>query len=504
LDLFWFCLLLLTPSPDLINERRLGKEIDRVLSAQNLEDGFWGISVYSPARGRTIYARNPRNNFRTASNMKILTTLLAMDTLGPEYRFETRFGTNGDIRNGILVGDLYVIGGGDPAISGNYSEGVWTSEDLLAPIIAELRAAGIRQIAGNLVAVEDFFTGPSIQRSWEWDDVGTSYTTPVTALAIDNGWIEISLETDELGAMTYRVTHEPEPDVVLEFNLTHDPGKMNLNIQRKWGTDTITFSGNMPPCSQRYLTLSSWTPQKRFLTRFRAMLAGEGIAVLGKDEITNNAIDMRLLSVYQSDFLAELAKTLMKDSQNHHADLFLATTVRHALGEVSIVSGADLAAAFVDELAPNGASGFNTRDGSGLSVQNYLSPEHIIALLRYGLNQDYVQAWLATFPVMGEDGTLRRRGADTKLEGRVWAKTGYIYRARNLSGYVETAAGEPLIFSILVNNYGTATAEINQAQDALCGLLTRLKPNRAVRRGTTWNSLLSNLSAGEQRALSAY
>lgn len=487
------CYFLIAMASNGLSERGLVREIDRLLQAQEYADGFWGIAVWAPARNRFIYTRHPDQNFRTASNLKILTTLLAMDYLGPQYRFETLFGTQGALRDQTLMGDLFIRGGGDPAISGNYSAHTWTTEDLLAPVIESLKAKGIHQIAGDLVAVEDFFDDRMVQKSWEWDDVGFYYAAPVSALAIDNGWIDIFMETDENGHLSYRMSPQPVEDLAIQFDLTHDPGKMQIAVDRRWGTDQVRFHGNMPPCSVYAISLSTWAPSMRFLTRFRAMLQDAGIQVMGRNRVVQEAVEMEVLAVYQSDTLGELGKTLMKASQNHYADLFLKTTASHLTQSGSFENGAALAREFLRSLAPDGDSGFNLRDGSGLSVQNYLKPNQVVNLLRHGLTADYAAQWLATFPVMNREGTLARRGENIGERGMVWAKTGYIYRARNLSGYVETGAGEPLVFSILVNNYGSPTAAINRAQDAICALLMQLKPNRMARKNTLWRHRLSRM-----------
>ena len=140
---------------------------------------------------------------------------------------------------------------------------------------------------------------------------------------------------------------------------------------------------------------------------------------------------------------------------------------------------------------PKARQGHNIRDGSGLSAQNYVKPAQLEALLKHGFYADWQEAWLKTLPAFGLDGTTRRRGNDATA-GRVWAKTGYIYRARTLSGYLETEWGEPLIFVLMANNYQCSTREIEHAQDRICAILRRLKPSYTAKTaGSRYRHILS-------------
>jgi len=365
-------------------------------------------------------------------------------------------------------------------------------------VTAALRHEGIHEIRGDLVGVTGFFDERPLADSWEWFDVGTGYGTPVGPLVLNDGRLELHLTTDEDGMLTAAVVPERTPDFTLELRVTHEPGFEDLNIAQQWGSNHFLLSGNMPRCSERTLVRSVWDPASQFLVELRHALRQAGIGFDGRlrTVTARDAADEQSVHGFVSPTLALLARVLMKYSQNHYADLFLKTVAAELSGEGSFAAGEALATGFIGRISADDtlARGLSMRDGSGLSAQNYLTPAQIVALLRHGLAQPYRRAWLTTFPVMGRDGTLEERG-DDRTAGRVWAKTGYIYRTRCLSGYLETNAGEPLIFSMMVNNYHCSTAEVNRAQDRLCALLLRLKPNRAVHRSGA-HRLLSRILAG--------
>ena len=458
-------------------------------------DSHWGISVYSPSRNRFLFEQNQGRNFRPASNMKILTTLMAFDLLGPDYRFDTDFYYSGTIQDGVLNGNLLVLGRGDPSFSGNYSEGAFHTREFMDPIVGAIKRLGIGQVRGNLVALIGFFDDQTIQKSWEWDDLGFYYATPITPLSLHDGWIHLTLTVTEEGLFGYKVFPRWTPGFELHTQVTHHPGESDWELTRTWGTNHMVLKGNLPPCTEIEITRSAWNPNLQFLATLRGVLAESGIDVSGELILSrsHNPDDLQLITVHTSADLSDLAKTLMGKSQNHYADAFLKTLAARYHGDGNFEMGAELAARFMNRVAtPRVAAGHNVRDGSGLSGQNYLKPAQIVAMLRYGLRQAYARQWIATFPVMGVDGTLKKRGSvDGLTAGRVWAKTGYIYRTRCLSGYLETLAGEPLVFSIMTNNYSVPTSRINQAQDEICSILRRLKPNRAAKRDSALRFWLS-------------
>lgn len=479
---FSLCLILLFQGPTL-RPKAAVRAIEAVMTEQAFDGAFWGLAVYAPLRGEMLVDHHADRNFRPASNMKILTTLLAMDYLGPDYVFQTRLTAAAEPVDGVLSGDLLVIGGGDPSLSGNYADGAYSTQQLLNLMVADLQRRGVREIRGDLVADLSFFDSTRVQYSWEWDDVGNYYATPIAPLAINDGHVDIGLSVDESGHLVTSVAPYVPPGFDLRLALTHDPGTMDIRSKRTFGSNRLRIVGNLPPCSNRHFTISVWDTPAHFMAAFRDGLARAGISVTGEIRFTEEPRQWQhLLAVYESEPLAKLAQVLMKESQNHYADAFLKTTAAHVMGEGSFDAGGQLARDFAQRLRPGFGQLINVRDGSGLSAQNNLQPGVIIALLRHGLNQPYRDAWLKTFPVLGVDGTLSRRAKQApNAVGFVWAKTGYIFRSRALSGYVETAAGEPLIFSMMVNNYACPTAVVNAAQDRICGVLRRLKPNRSVR-----------------------
>ncbi len=461
-----------TPKQALAPEE-LSAEIRSVLDRDSFQQAFWGVAVYAPLREEYLFQENLQRNFRPASNLKVLTGLLALETLGPDYRFRTTLAHTGKREGEVIIGNLCVRAGGDPSFSGRYT-GHWSSDSLLAAFAKQLAATGVRHIEGDLVADLSFFDDRTIQNSWEWDDMGSSYAVPITPLSLNDGLFDFTLETDRDGLLKSSVWPADTPDFRLE-DRHHPDSERRLELTRPWGTDHFSVVGNLKACERRQLSQAAWDPNMQYLFVLRRALAEAGITLSGALRVSFEPIPNTTdLTFWESDPLELLMRVMMKESQNHYADCFLKTTAQVVTGTGSFEAGAEVARAWMRELSPS-VRGIQILDGSGMSGQNNISPAGFVLLLLHALNAPYREPFLASLPIMGVDGTLEKRGDDS-TRGHVWAKTGYINRARNLAGYVETESGEPLIFVLMANNYGCSTKEVELAQDTLCGLMRRLAP----------------------------
>lgn len=480
----WLLILGLWLGDSTLSARALEREIETVIEQEHFRDAFWGISIYAPLRQGYLLERNSQRNFRPASNLKILTTLLAMHYLGPDYRFQTMLGYNGTFDGRHVEGDLVLKAGGDPSFSGRYTAH-YTTEDLVENLVSQLKREGVSVVYGDLVGDVSFFDDRTIQNSWEWDDLGYAYAVPITPLSLNDALYDIRLAVDEQGFPNWQVY----PEKVSGFTLRDQLGEeKKLKLTRPWGTDAFTAQGTVKACDSRSFTRGSWFPARQFLEVLSQVLKQNGIEITGTIRLSHQVQDFKPLVIYNSDTLALCGQVLMKLSQNHYADAFLKTAAREVMGEGSFEAGSDLASQFLAEIVGPLGKGHRVRDGSGMSAQNYLKPHQLVSLLLFGLDAPFRKEWIATMPAFGLDGTLEERG-DASTKGRVWAKTGYINRTRTLSGYLETTSGEPLVFSLMVNNYSCTTKEVEAAQDRLCALLRRLKLKRNLKRNPELFSL---------------
>lgn len=488
--LMFLLLLNATPTskttPPTITVEEVERGLRQIINEPAYRNAAWGVSVVAPLRGgQQIFEYRSNRDLRPASTLKVLTTLTAFEYLGPDYAFETHVLRSGPIEHGVVKGDLIVKAGGDPSFSGRYGCGLRTS-DLLSQWVDRIEAAGVRRVEGNLLADLSFFDDQLIHPSWNRADVGGEYAVPVTPLSINDGLFEVVLEPDTRNKHQWVVWPLGQNDVQIidkTTGLAKKGRRYGPGLQRSWGTNQFIARGQVSPCRSYSWTYGSWDPALNYMQALHHEMDRRGLIISGRIARyqPKESDQLSHVATWESDRLAELAKVLMKVSQNHYADCFIKTVGQVVNQEGSFASGAGVANELLTRIAttPDLRGDQPLADGSGLSHQNRLTAGQLTGLLNHGLSASYRDDWLATFPVTGVDGTLRNRGTG-RTKGYVWAKTGFINRTRALAGYVETLAGEPLIFAILVNDYRCSTAKVEVAQDRMCHLLRQLTPTKDV------------------------
>jgi D-alanyl-D-alanine carboxypeptidase/D-alanyl-D-alanine-endopeptidase (penicillin-binding protein 4) len=478
----------------------LQHDIDSMVAQPQFRNAHWGILIVDPEGGDTLYSRNAGKLFMPASNMKIVTGSVALAQLGADYRFNTAFVTAGEVCGGVLHGDLLVMGRGDPSLSDAMRE------DAMIPmreIADSLAAHGVRTVRGRVISGSDAFPGSELGYGWSWDDLGDTYSAGVDELFFNEGYGRVVVRSGRRAASPVRVT---------ALTSAHYP-RLRVAARTGWAPDTVTpvlgggggaigssryRRGNsdltvLPDSLGRGLVLTGWIApgvvdtidvvfpdqSAAYLAALRGAIAERGIHVqnrtrqLGKCAGAASASALDTLFVYQSPPLRDILHAMEKPSQNQIAEILLRT-----LGlERASVGRPDSGAGVVErQLLAWGAQpdGFVIRDGSGLSRYDYLSPETIVHTLAAIRQDTAFTVFYDALPIAGIDGTIEYRMRGTAAEGNVHAKTGSIANARSLSGYVTTADGRQLIFSLLCNNWTVPASDVLRVQDAIAARLAEL------------------------------
>jgi D-alanyl-D-alanine carboxypeptidase/D-alanyl-D-alanine-endopeptidase (penicillin-binding protein 4) len=405
----------------------LRHSIDSLASNPIFSNSNMGILVVNPQSGDTLFSRNAGKLFMPASNQKILTASVALALLGPDYRYKTSFVTTGTVQNGVLNGDVVVIGRGDPTVSNRAQQG--NAMSWMLRVADSLTAHGINRISGALRRGGNAFPDSIYGYGWEWDDLSTDSGAPVDELLYDEG-------------MT--------------------TARVQIN-----GRDTV-------------VEIATRTPGRTYLEALDSALSIRGI-VVGRgisDSVAMLSPDPAPLFVVQSPPLRDILRLLEKPSQNQIAEILL-----HTIGlERTGVGTADSGAAVVSrQLAAWGAQprqGFVMYDGSGLSRHDLVSPETIVRVLVAIEKDTAFQAFYDALPVAGVDGTLRTRMLGTPAAGNMHAKTGTLQFVRSLSGYVTDADGDRLVFSLLHNHFTVPVDSVTRFQDQIGALLANYHGKR--------------------------
>lgn len=452
----------------------LARRIDAILDRPALAPATWGVEVREIAGGRVLYARNAGKNMKPASTLKVVTTAAALDAFGPQERFRTTVETTGRIDGlGRVVGDLLLVGGGDPNLSGRFHEGRPTApfEDLAQ----QLLAAGVRSVEGRVIGHEGLFSGERRGEDWSWGDLVWCYGAEVSALSFNDNCVDLQVTAGERAGDAVVVTASPKStyyEVVSTATTVARGVPGELRLERRLGGNLIRISGTHAIGQAPWKgSVALEDPARYAATAFAEVLAAKGITVTGDVDTSSEPLpaSRRVLAAIQSQPLSELVRTINKESQNLHTETLLRLLGARRSGLGTVEAGRE---AVDDFLRRMGASPdtWSLQDGSGLSRSDLLTPHEMVSLLVAMDRHPHAAFFRDSLPVAGEDGTLESRMAGTPAEGRVRAKTGTIRNVSGLAGYVTTRSGARLAFYV-VSNHHESSPDAVAAIDALMALL---------------------------------
>jgi D-alanyl-D-alanine carboxypeptidase/D-alanyl-D-alanine-endopeptidase (penicillin-binding protein 4) len=452
-------------------QTRLTATIDAVLADSRLAGAQAGVVVVDTSTGQTLYDRNGDRRLVPASNTKLLTSTAALQLLGPGHRFTTDVASAGVRRAGLLSGDLYLRGGGDPTmLAADY--------DALA---AQVAVAGVRVVTGNLVADDTRYDRTRLGPDWTWDDESYYYAAQVSALTVapdtdyDAGTVIVqAAPADAAGAPPVVTMTPPNGYLRIENRAeTVTDGETTLSFERSHGDNTIVVTGQIAvgqaPESD-WMTV--WEPTGYAADIFRSALHRHGVRVLGRTVLGQaTPADAAPVARHDSMTLAELMTPFLKLSNNGHAEVLTKELGRVISGSGTWSAGLAAIGEYVGDRGVNTGT-LRQRDGSGLSRRNMIPPDEFVALLAEVRAEPWFDTWYAALPVAGNPdrfvgGTLRSRMRGTAAANNVHAKTGSLTGASGLSGYVTDADGHLLVFSIVLNNYLTSSVKGLEDQIAI-------------------------------------
>ncbi len=363
-------LLLFTPAADAVP---IALKIDRIIRRSALA-ATTSVSILYP-NSKLLYARAPNVPRIPASNQKLITTVAALDYLGPEFRFPTRFMAAAPPVDGVVEGDLYLVGGGDPrfATRGRSLRG-WRDSATVERLARRLRRAGVREVRGRIVADGTRFDGVRGGRGWKPGFLGFE-CSPLSALAIDGG---------------------------------------------------LTVRG-----------IPSFSPEIRAARVMRRELKKAGVGIRGR-AVTGRAPEQAvLLAQVESPPVRRLLAEMNKASDNFIAETLMKDVGAWAGLDGSTARGATLALeALALRGIPTG--GMAIVDGSGLSADDRVTTGSLVQLIQAADRDPRIAAvFHDSLAVAGIDGTLRLRMTTGPARGRVHAKTGTLNTASSLSGLVD-------------------------------------------------------------------
>jgi D-alanyl-D-alanine carboxypeptidase/D-alanyl-D-alanine-endopeptidase (penicillin-binding protein 4) len=457
--------------PAAATSNNLEQRIAAVLDTPELRGASVGVFVRSlAAGGRVLFARNADLLLVPASNQKILTAATALTRLGPDHVFVTRLGGVGVRDKNVWRGDLVLVGAGDPSLS----------SVRLREMVRALKTSGVRRVTGRIVADDGRFDEKRLGAGWQWDDEPFDYQPQVSALNLDENVVSVRVTPGRAPGDPALVTLDPPTAYVRIASTVRTVAAKeaaNVAFDRARGRNDLIVSGTIAVGAKpATAALTVEEPSLFAATRLGELLKEEGVVVAGGPPVRAAAppvAGVTPLAESASEPLSVLVRDMMKRSDNLYAETLLkAAGAAIGSGVGTTAGGARTVAALVATAGGgNPAVVLRVADGSGLSRLDLVTPQVLATLLAYladpaKAGTGVARAFGDALPVGGVDGTLRNRFKNTSAQGVVRAKTGSLTGVSTLSGYLTTKAGEPLVFSILMNNVLAGTAAARRAQDA--------------------------------------
>ncbi|OFX26205.1 MAG: D-alanyl-D-alanine carboxypeptidase/D-alanyl-D-alanine-endopeptidase, partial [Anaeromyxobacter sp. RBG_16_69_14] len=433
-----------------VSERthQLQQALDEIVARTPLQGARAGIVVTSLDSGRVLYARDPDALLTPASNVKLFTSAAVLARLGPEYRFETDVLVDALPSAGV-VKSLYVKGRGDPTF---VTERLWA-------LAGDIAHRDVKVVKGDILVDDSFFDGEREGPGYDQEKGDRSYLAPVGALSLNFNVVAIHVAAGARVGDKGRVEVEPASEYLEVDNRVRTvkaTGRRRVtpaSFRLPSGRQRITVDARLPLGNRNHVFYRKIDdPPAYFGWTLKRLLELRGVKVTGQVRRAAVPPTARLLTTAESQSLGEIVRRLDKTSNNFVAEQLLKTLGAEKKGQPGTwPKGVQAVEDFLADVGiPRGS--YVMKNGSGLNDANRFSARQTVTLLREMWRRFPVMAdFLAALPVAGKDGTTRWRMDGTG--GRLRAKTGTLEGVTSLSGYVETAGFDRLVFSILVNDF---------------------------------------------------
>lgn len=455
----------------------LRRDLAKIFSDQRFSDAQWGVKIISLDRSEVIFEKNPRRLYIPASNVKIITAAAALLRLGPEYRFKTQALTDGAIVPGVLQGNLIIAGFGDPSSSSRI--GTKDPFETFRNWAHRLKTQGVRKISGDLIGDGSAFEALPYGRGWAWDDLAEGYAAPVSALQFNENLLTLEIRPGPQVGSPAQWRMEPLPEYVtidsrVATRAARHPSSIQVIPTRF--DETVRIRGALALHSPGIIqSVAVQLPTRYYLSALKQILRQEGIDVSACALKESGGIGegaRNPLWTHWSPPLSELLPSAMKLSLNLMSETLVRTLGLEFRGEGTTEKGKEVVEQSLTAMGiPR--EGYAYVDASGLSRLNLTTAEMLVRVLAGMYRHPYFPNFHSALSIAGVDGTLKNRMAGTRAENNVHAKTGTLSNVSAISGYVQSAEGELLAFSIIANNFLVSRSVAEQLQDRALERLAR-------------------------------
>ena len=433
-----------------VGQELLNNRISSMFTDPVMKNANWGFVVYDPKNKRVINSYNEKASLIPASTTKLLTTETAMSILGKDFQWTTQLEYSGEIdENGVLNGNLYIIGSGDPSL-GTGRAGASSYGTLINDFSSAIKNLNIKQIKGDIILKTAVFknnknTPLPANIVWKGD---THYYLPVGSTNDTDPRQEKLLGNKKMEQQKF-VYHSPYNN-----QLVYTEHFNGYSLNTKLPDATYYLANNL-----------------------KTNLLKNGITIEGKViDQSNSNIQLeprKKLTKYTSPKLVDIVYFINQTSNNAMSEALLKTTGFYEKGDFSLDTGRAIVNKHLTKRTFD-FDGFHFADGSGLSRSNVVTPISQVKFLSALMEEKHFDAYFKSLPIAGQTGTLKSMFINSESNGQVFAKTGTLNKVKTLAGYVKTKSGKLLTFSLLINNYNGSVAQVKQKMETILAPMIEL------------------------------
>jgi serine-type D-Ala-D-Ala carboxypeptidase/endopeptidase (penicillin-binding protein 4) len=468
LSVLLFSLLISTAGTAQISISELQKKAANWQRSETFSHAGIGITVSEYPNNEVILSTSPQISLAPASVLKLVTTATALEVFGPDFTFQTTLSYSGNILNDTLIGDMQIIGGGDPTLGSEYFP---EKKDFMDKWIKVLNEIGIKSIKGNLIIDASIYDSEPIPNTWIWEDIGNYYGAGASGISVYDNQFEIHLKSaSEAGKETQIIGISPE---IPHLKITNEVISSDINKDEAYvfggpKEHNRIIRGTIPKNRTDFVVKAAVpNPAELLASEFRNKLLANKISISGEMKYekasSKNSVP---ISVIQSPPLKEIIRITNFESVNLFAEHLLKHLGYHKTGLGTTKDGCKFVGQFWKGKGID-MSGFYIVDGSGLSRFNAVTSKQIVdILIEMKTKSKYPVDFQQSMPMAG-NGTLTVFDPDKFPDNSLHAKSGSMTRVRCFAGYLTTQSGRLLSFAILLNNFSCTHKEATRKIEEL-------------------------------------
>ncbi|MBK8491501.1 MAG: D-alanyl-D-alanine carboxypeptidase/D-alanyl-D-alanine-endopeptidase [Saprospirales bacterium] len=442
---------------------------------QDLQQAKISMAIIDADTRQLVASWDPHALLTPASSLKVLTTSTALVTLGADYRFKTELQYDGTIdANGILRGNLYIKGYGDPVLGSDQMEGTDNLDGVMQAFQQAVKEAGIRQITGRVVGDASFYSGEPVPASWKEEDAGNYYGAGAWALNIHENFYYLPFKQSAKlnGEPRALDPYPPVPEITFLSEVRSGASGSGDNAYIYGGPYDYNcpVKGTIPLGSGIFKIKGAVPDPPLMAAQILSKTLGMGGVEVVQAPVSKKEAGgpgRKVIYTHYSPSLQKIVERANQESVNLYCEALLLAIGMKQYGEGSRGAGLQAIKAFWVDRGIS-LDGNALIDGSGLSVDNRVSSYQLAQIIRKIYADP--QLWPlfgASLPVAGKSGTLSDMLKGTAAEGRIQAKSGSMKSVRSYTGIVHTKSGRSLAFCMIANDFSCSSYAMRKKMEQL-------------------------------------